>query len=331
MNNKFNKLNILYQNIFLDQIILDKEYIYEDIENNFKTEFIKNYKFMVSIGDSYTLSLNIFKSYLFDIELFGTKIKDKLNCESKRLLLYIEVLDFLANSDFIDKTIKLNNKPLSFSFTSIIAQRNHEIAITFFKELQESNQLVCNFLTRDIIENIKLYLYFIRGAIKEETSKNNSGTLKKEIISDEIIKSIENVLSIENSDWNYNIKTILKNNPSLMLWKEDLKNINKINDNCNSVIHKLGISKILPDLIRYSKQKITREDIYFCIKFFVTLVICYDGKAISSSDYIDYLDMGLEPPEDSQYWISPIVKNFITSEYTQLEIKNLKNMSYMDI
>ncbi|MFQ7534199.1 MAG: hypothetical protein ACLRPT_03140 [Akkermansia muciniphila] len=29
---------------------------------------------------------------------------------------------------------------------------------------------------------------------------------------------------------------------------------------------------------------------------------------MSSSDYIDYLECGMQPPENSQYWVAPFVQ-----------------------
>ncbi len=65
--------------------------------------------------------------------------------------------------------------------------------------------------------------------------------------------------------------------------------------------------------------------------FFITLIVCYDGKELSSSEYIDYLDLDMEPPTDSQYWTASICRDFIDSEYTEEEIEKQKRMTYMDL
>ena len=37
-----------------------------------------------------------------------------------------------------------------------------------------------------------------------------------------------------------------------------------------------------------------------------------------SSDYIDNIEMGFEPPEDSQYWVAPFIKEYIDDNITKL-------------
>lgn len=329
---KFNIVNIFYKNIFLVKIKFKRSFSLKEFVNNFKNEFVKNYNITISF-DNYIpiLNCNFLKSYLLNVKIFEINLKANLTKENLKIINYIEVLEFISDSDFIDKIVKTNDKTFNISFASIIAQRNLEILKLLFKELQNKNQLVCNFLLRDIIENIKLYLYFIRGAIKEETIINQYGTFKKEIVSNEVNESITKILSSEDKDWNYDIKKILRDNPSLSLWKNDLEKVEKINTHCNANIHKLGITKLLPNQIRYSNQTIKINDVYICIKLFITLIICYDGKEISSSDYIDYLDLDMEPPKNSQYWVAPIIQEFINNEYDSEGKNNLKEMSYMDI
>jgi hypothetical protein len=51
---------------------------------------------------------------------------------------------------------------------------------------------------------------------------------------------------------------------------------------------------------------------------FISILILVDSKLICSSDYIDYLDSGLEPPEDSQYYIAGFIQNFIDAKVVAL-------------
>ena len=331
MKKKYKFINIVYNNISLGGFELDKGYSLEEIENNFKDEFVKNYHYSINFNDVNVLTIHILKSYILHIKFFNIPLCERLNDDCKRILLYLEILEFLANSNYTDRILKVKNKFIDVSFASIIAQRNLQIAQTLFREIQDSNQLVCNFLTRDIIENIKLYLYLMRGAIKEEILEGPYGKVVKENKLLDIDKIIDLYLLSENNSWDLNILKILKNNPSLEPWMQVLKELNSLNTNCNKVIHKNGITKITPNQIKYSNNIITKEDIFKCIKFFVTLVICYDGKEISSCDYIDCLEIGIIPPENSQYWVAPIIKKFISLEYTKTEIKHLQKLSYMDI
>lgn len=332
MLNNVDEIKIHYKNIFLTHIKLKNkisihsvvETLGQDIPHGFNIS-------MPNIFIDNLIICNIKESYLFDKQLFGLPISNILKKEDWQIIKYIDILEFLADSNFIDKTLNCSDGVEGISFACIIAQRNLEILTSLLMEFRNQNFLLCSFLLRDIIENIKLYLHFIRGAKKEQIIKTEYGTIVREIVSQKINDEITNILAMENKDWNFNIKDIVKNNQSLSLWLQDLKIIEKINANCNANIHKIGLSKILPKKINISKNKVTLKEIFFCVRFFITLIICYDGKELSSSDYIDYLDCGMEPPTDSQYWIAPICKNFIDSEYTEEEIKKLKDMTYMDL
>lgn len=333
MEYKFNIINLYYKNIFLKKIKFEKNYSIEELKKNFEENNIIDYYISIQfVGrENLILKCNLLESYFFEYHLFEVNLKTSLSRDNWKIIKYIAVVEFIANSSFVYKAINFSSKTFAFSFASLIAKRNLEIVKILFRELIYNNQLICNFLLRDIIENIKLYLYFIRGAIKEETITNQSGTSTKEIVNDEINEEIIKTLSQESKNWNYDIKKILKENPSLKLWEKDLHEIEKINNHCNSNIHKLGITKILPNQIKDSQKTITISDVCYCIRFFITLIICYDGKEISSSDYTDYLDFGMTPLEGSQYWIAPIIQDFINSEYDANEKNNLIEMSCMNI
>lgn len=53
------------------------------------------------------------------------------------------------------------------------------------------------------------------------------------------------------------------------------------------------------------------KDIYMVTSWFLSVLILIEPNYIASSDYIDYLECELIPPEDSQYWIAPIVQKYI--------------------
>jgi len=52
--------------------------------------------------------------------------------------------------------------------------------------------------------------------------------------------------------------------------------------------------------------------------FFMVTLLMIQSSLISSTDYIDHLDCGLEPPEDSQYFIAPFVQDFIDTKVAKL-------------
>jgi hypothetical protein len=43
---------------------------------------------------------------------------------------------------------------------------------------------------------------------------------------------------------------------------------------------------------------------------FIFLETLCNPLSIASSDYVDHLDMGMTPPDNSQYWVAPYIKDF---------------------
>ena len=106
---------------------------------------------------------------------------------------------------------------------------------------------------------------------------------------------------------------------------KDLKNINKIfdkdnryeniRDRCNDHIHcnyfqymqlnsKINIQngKIYIDLIN--------DDLLDLIVLHFAYLFTLNGHYMTSSDYIDCLDLNIEPEEDSKYWVAPFIQEF---------------------
>lgn len=330
MEVQFDRINLFYKNIFLETLKLPQAHKLGDVK--FNNSFIHEYK--LSFPNAHNLSIidyNIMESYILELNFCDIQPKTRLSKSSLQVIRYLDILSFISDNDVVDNIVRIKNRPRFVSYASIIAERNYEILKSLLINWQDKNQLICNFLLRDVIENIKLYLYFIRGDKKEVVWKNEDGIFTREENIDSITEKINAGLRDGNKDWGFSTKEIINNNKSLKIWGEELKNIEALNNQCNSYIHKNGLEKISPHYINRSPTNIRLNDIFLCIKFFFTLITCYDGKVLASSDYVDYLDMGEEPPIGSQCWIAPICQDFITEEYTKEEIEKLKSLTYMDI
>lgn len=72
----------------------------------------------------------------------------------------------------------------------------------------------------------------------------------------------------------------------------------------------------------------------YIASFFMISLLMIESSLISSTDYIDYLECGLEPPEDCQYLVAPFIQQFIDNKIAKLhpELKkylkdyNINNM-----
>ena len=60
-----------------------------------------------------------------------------------------------------------------------------------------------------------------------------------------------------------------------------------------------------------STCSLIKETIKFFSILFLALQSIINPISISASDYIDSLDMGLEPEEGSQYWVAPFIQKYI--------------------
>jgi len=62
----------------------------------------------------------------------------------------------------------------------------------------------------------------------------------------------------------------------------------------------------------YSHLKALLDDLKYMTITFLFLHILCSPISVMSTDYIDYLDFGKTPPEDSQYWVAPFIEQFIS-------------------
>lgn len=330
MDKTFYKVNIFYKGIFLETVALPKSYQLDEIK--FDNPLIHEYRIAIpNVNDFSTISYNIMESYILDLNFCDIKLESILSKESLKIVKYLDILSFISDCGCVDNIIEIKNKPRCVSYARIIAERNYEILRSLLINWRNRNQLICNFLLRDLIENIKLYLYFIRGSKKEIVLNTEQGVFTKEENIERIKEKINQCLKDGKADWEFDIKKILDNNKTLKIWNEELNKIKNLNKQCNSYIHKNGLEKISPHYINSSSTNIKLNDIFLCVKFFFTLITCYDGKVLAVSDYIDCLDIGEEPPIGSQCWLAPICQEFITEEYTKEEIEKLKSLTYMNI
>lgn len=329
---EISKLEILYDGIFLELIELYKKYSKEEFKEILK-DYCKSLSInIVNIESEATFQIIIKERWV--INYICELLNIKFNNKSEKILRYLFVLDSLFENNFciVDDHIIKNSKPILVNYTEVIAERNYLISKYFLISfINKKDLLLCYLFIRDLIENIKVYLFFLRGAIEEETFKFSNGMAVRHNVNKKVKDDIHDKLENENQSWDFDVTDIIKNNPSLNAWNAELKRLKEYNDLCNSFIHKNGFIKISPRYINRLNNIDLLEIWYDIVKFYFTITAAYDGKSIESSDYMDYMDMGEEPPEDCQFWVAPIFQEFIDFEFTKDEKNKIKNESYMDI
>ena len=94
----------------------------------------------------------------------------------------------------------------------------------------------------------------------------------------------------------------------------------------NNYVHANGSKYIMSNLPNYIYDH--RKDIIIhlistirdIMVIFISLIILIKPSSIQSCDYIDYLDIGETPPEESQYWVAPIIQNFIDTDVVRVSL-----------
>lgn len=166
-----------------------------------------------------------------------------------------------------------------------------------------------NTLLRKYRDDLFFILYIL---VYKDTPRFN----KKEEMEKNIEKWMYNNLS------NLNISEILKTIATSPYLKETVKKyklktyFDSINSRLNDYVHGNGRDFYNKNPNRYSTHelistlnKIVNDTRYITTTFTFLLSIC-SPYLISSTDYVDCLDMGVSPDEGSQYWIAPFVESF---------------------
>jgi hypothetical protein len=92
----------------------------------------------------------------------------------------------------------------------------------------------------------------------------------------------------------------------------------------NNYVHNNGQQFTMHNLVRYNNNDL---EIYFknintrtnyIITLFLIFILMTESALIGTSDIIDYLDCGMEPPEDCQYEIAPFIQEFIDHKVVKL-------------
>lgn len=100
--------------------------------------------------------------------------------------------------------------------------------------------------------------------------------------------------------------------------KYNLKsNMDQIATNLNNYVHANGINFYNRHPQNYTKEEIqlVSNSIggqlnYITVIFIFLLTLC-QPLSIMASDYIDYMDCGDIPPENSQYWVAPFIEEYL--------------------
>ena len=87
----------------------------------------------------------------------------------------------------------------------------------------------------------------------------------------------------------------------------------------NNYVHTNGMAYLMNNYI-FQENKILKdneliETLRNIIDIFLSMLVIIDSIKVHSSDYIDALEMGMEPPENSQYWVASVILDYMNERF----------------
>lgn len=204
------------------------------------------------------------------------------------LLLYVFILDVIKNRNpFKSKGLDNINVANKDEFV------NSFLSLKLNMEFSDNEKAISAWLRNKVTEQPKL--------IKERLSYDNyMKTLKQNNLIQKILKDYE-------LEKYWGILRV------------------KLNNYVHNNGHQFTLDNLVmlnnPNLETYL-QSINYRSSYI-ISFFLILIIITDSKLISSTEYMDHLNLGLDPPEGCQYNIASFIQNYLDKKVVKLhpEIK----------
>jgi hypothetical protein len=144
--------------------------------------------------------------------------------------------------------------------------------------------------------------------------------------------SIDNFVVTKINNWVHEVEKMprygymseyIKKSPTLceicnLLYLDD--HYEKIRNRCNDHTHYNIFSHLLindNDVYlgdsRIKTLNVFSNDLRDLIIFHISCLFCINDHYMMSSDYIDYLECGEEPVEDSQYWVATFIQELLTN------------------
>ncbi len=243
------------------------------------------------------------------------KKSQKTISELKTIVNFIiNFTDLSFDRDFIsckEKTLSLHTISTSFEMTA-----ENIVSCCESGCLADANSLL-----RKYKDDLFFFLYIIvydvnskfdNASQMEEGEKIDAWLNNKleDLSIGNVLKSIGNAMQVRDIVKKYGLKTTF----------------DSIQKKLNNYVHSNGIAYYNMPITLYPKnsfhkqiQKLLNNMRYITITFLFLLTLCLP-HFIMSSDYIDYLECGMTPLEDSQYWVAPFISDFFNKNLDLIDI-----------
>lgn len=97
----------------------------------------------------------------------------------------------------------------------------------------------------------------------------------------------------------------------------------------NNYVHTNGIQYLMNNYVyqdsKVQKDKELIESLQNIVDIFLSILAVIDSIKFHSSDYLDALEMNADPPEGSQYWVCPIIVDYMNERFDSVLLKYIQD------
>lgn len=97
----------------------------------------------------------------------------------------------------------------------------------------------------------------------------------------------------------------------------------------NNYVHANGIRYVMDNYIYQDKKKNKDKELIETLQnitdIFLSLLSVIDSIKFHSSDYFNALEMGMKPQEGSQYWVCPIIVEYMNDRFDKKLLQYIQN------
>ena len=97
----------------------------------------------------------------------------------------------------------------------------------------------------------------------------------------------------------------------------------------NNYVHANGIRFVMDNYVYQNKKEDKHKELIETLQnitdIFLSLLSVIDSIKFHSSDYLDALEMGMKPQEGSQYWVCPIIVEYMNDRFDKKLLQYIQN------
>ncbi len=96
----------------------------------------------------------------------------------------------------------------------------------------------------------------------------------------------------------------------------------------NNYVHTNGIKYLMDNYVYQPKKELRDKELIESLQnitdIFLSLLAVIDSTKFHSSDYLDALEMDMQPEEESQYWVLPCIVEYINDRFDEELLKYIQ-------